>query len=124
MRITLSGSERSAVSVPKTLKLMLVILVVAAQVYAFPQTAKKVEGLVVDQNGAPISGAEVTVAGKTTTTATTDSEGKFSFDASGTAAMITIHARGFETASRVWNADDRDSSKVKIALTAEHLSDQ
>jgi len=103
---------------------LLVIVIVAAQVHALPQTAKKVEGVVVDQNGAPISGAEVTVAGKTTVTATTDSEGKFSFDASGNAAMITIHARGFEAASRVWNADDRDSSKIKISLTAEHLSDQ
>lgn len=105
----------------KTIKiaLVLVALSVAVQGDALSQGLKKIEGVVIDQNGAPISGAEVTVAGQAATaTRTTDAEGRFDFDATGDAAMLTIRARGFETVSRVWNAADKDSSRLKITLTA------
>ena len=110
-------------------KLKFAVIVVAlslgAQAYAGPQTTKKVEGVVTDQNGAPISGAEITVSGQAATiTRTTDAEGRFAFDATGDAAMLTISARGFETASRVWSAGDRDAARVKITLSAERLSEQ
>lgn len=111
----------------KTLKsaLVLAALSVAVQVYAAPQGTKRVEGMVTDQNGAPISGAEVTVAGQAATvTPITDAEGRFVFDAQGNTAMMTIRARGFETASRVWNATDRDSASLRITLAAERLSEQ
>lgn len=111
----------------KTLRFALVLaaLSLAVQAYAGPQGPKKVEGVVTDQNGAPISGAEVTVAGQAATvTRTTDAEGRFVFDAAGDAAMLTIRASGFETASRVWNAADRDSARLKITLAAERLSEQ
>ena len=111
----------------KTLKftVALVILFLTVQVDASPQAAKKVEGIVTDQNGAPISGAEVTVAGKAATvTRSTDGEGRFVVDVAGEAAMLTIRARGFETTSRVWNATDQDSARLKIALAAERLTEQ
>ena len=89
------------------------------------QVTKKVEGVVTDQAGAPISGAEVTFADKASSvTRTTDSDGRFAFEAQGDAAMLTIRARGFETASRVWNASDQDSSRMRISLAAERLSEQ
>ncbi|HLF83079.1 MAG TPA: TonB-dependent receptor [Blastocatellia bacterium] len=107
------------------LALVLAALFLAVQAHAAPQATKKVEGVVTDQNGAPVSGAEVTVAGQAATvTRTTDAEGRFVFDAAGDAAMLTIRARGFETASRVWNAADRDSARLKITLAAERLSEQ
>ncbi len=111
----------------KSPKIALVLAVVtfAFQVYALPQGTKKVEGIITDQNGAPISGAEVTIVGQAATiTRTTDAEGRFNFDASGDAAMLTIRARGFETVSHVWNAADQDSSRLKITLAAERLSEQ
>jgi len=81
--------------------------------------------MVTDQNGAPISGAEVTFAGQAATvTRATDAEGRFVFDAQGETAMMTIRARGFETASRVWSATDSDSARLKITLAAERLSEQ
>ncbi len=104
---------------------LLVVFSLGVQAYAGPQGTKKVEGVVTDQNGAPISGAEVTVAGQgATATRTTNAEGRFAFDAAGEAAMLTIRARGFETASRVWNAADQDSARLKITLSAERLSEQ
>lgn len=105
--------------------LVLVALSVAVQAYAAPQGNKKVEGVVTDQAGAPISGAEITFADKAATvTRTTDGEGRFVFDAQGDAAMMTIRARGFETASRVWNVGDADSARIRITLAAERLSEQ
>jgi outer membrane receptor protein involved in Fe transport len=105
--------------------LVLVALSCAVQAYAAPQGTKKVEGVVTDQAGAPISGAEVTFADKAASvTRTTDAEGRFAFDAQGDAAMLTIRARGFETASRVWNAADQDAARVRISLAAERLSEQ
>ena len=105
--------------------LVLVALSFAVQAYAASQGTKKVEGVVIDQAGAPISGAEVTFADKAATvTRTTDSDGRFAFDAQGDAAMLTIRARGFETASRVWNAADQDAARIRITLAAERLSEQ
>ena len=97
----------------------------AVQANASASQTAKVDGVVVDQNGAPIAGAEVTFAGKlTTTTQVTDDRGRFAFDAQGDAAMLTIRATGFETASHVWKASDPDSSRLRITLTTERLSDQ
>ena len=111
-----------------TMKLVLVLvsISVAVQAYAMPpQATKRVEVVVTDQSGAPISGAEVTFAGQAATvTRATDSEGRFVIDAQGETAMMTIRAAGFETASRVWNAADRDAARLKIVLAAERLSEQ
>src|SRR2546425_11102303 len=105
--------------------LFLVALSFAVQAYAASQGTKKVEGVVTDQAGAPISGAEVTFADKAASvTRTTGADGRFAFDAQGDAAMLTIRARGFETASRVWNAADQDAARLHIRLAAEPLSEQ
>lgn len=105
--------------------LVLFALSLAVQASAAPQATKKVEGVVTDQAGAPISGAEVTFADKAASvTRTTDAEGRFTFDSQGDAAMLTIRAPGFETSSRVWNAADQDASRLRISLTAERLSEQ
>jgi outer membrane receptor protein involved in Fe transport len=97
----------------------------SVQTNAAPQTRKKVAGVIVDQAGAPISGAEITFADKTASvTRTTEADGRFEFDAQGDAAMLTIRARGFETASRVWNSSDQDADRIRITLAAERLSEQ
>jgi outer membrane receptor protein involved in Fe transport len=109
----------------KRLKSALLLIALSVSIQAYAQGTKKVEGVVTDQNGAPISGAEVTFAGKAVTvTRTTDAEGRFDFDVQDDTAMMTIRARGFETASRVWNVADRDSSRLRITLAAEGLSEQ
>ena len=98
--------------------LFLVALSFAVQAYAASQGTKKVEGVVTDQAGAPISGAEVTFADKAASvTRTTGADGRFAFDAQGDAAMLTIRARGFETASRVWKAADQDATRLRISTS-------
>ena len=105
--------------------LVLIALCVAIQANATPQGIRKIEVVVTDQNGAPIAGAEVTFAGQSgTVTRVTDAEGRFVFDAQGDTAMVTIRASGFETTSRVWDAADRDSARMKITLAAERLSER
>ena len=107
----------------KKLKSALVLVALSVAIQTYAQGTKKVEGVVTDQNGAPISGAEVTFAGKAATvTRATDAEGRFNFDAQDDTAMMTIRARGFETASQVWNL--ADSARLRITLTAERLSEQ
>jgi len=104
--------------------LLLVVITVGLALTAASQTLK-IEGVVADQNGAPIAGAEVTFAGKlNTSTQVTDDRGRFAIEAQGDSAMLTIRARGFESVSRVWNATDKDASHVRITLTAERLSEQ
>src|SRR5262245_24715311 len=101
----------------KTVKLALLlsVLFVGIKPFAATPATRKVEGVVTDQNGAPISGAEVTSAGQSATvTRNTDNDGRFTFDTTGDAAMLTVRARGFETASKVWNANDQDSTRLKI----------
>ena len=106
--------------------LIVIALCVGVQGYASQtQSIKKVEGVVTDQNGAPISGAEVTFAGQSATvTRATDGVGRFTIEAQGDTAMMTVRAPGFEPVSRVWNAADRDSARLKITLLAERLSEQ
>ena len=78
-----------------------------------------------DQNGAPISGAEVTLAAKATTiTRTTTADGQFAFDAPGDAATLTVRARGFAAAERVWKASDPDAAHFSITLAPAPLSEQ
>src|SRR5215470_7843865 len=111
----------------KTVKLalLLLILLTGIESFAATQATKKVEGIVTDQNGAPISGAEVTISGQAATvTRNTDNDGRFVFDATGDAAMLTVRARGFEATSKVWNANDQDSARLKIVLSAEGMSEQ
>src|SRR6185503_19543456 len=83
----------------------------------------KVEGVVTDQNGAPISGAEVTLASKSfSVTQTTDSEGRFAFDAAlSDGATLTVRAQGFATLEKKISAQEK---QLSITLAPAALSDQ
>jgi outer membrane receptor protein involved in Fe transport len=103
------------------LSLIALILVTCLQVSAAPQT--RVEGIITDQTGAPVSGAEVTLSIKSfTATATTNAEGRFAFDSiSSGNGTITVRASGFSTLEQKWNAGDKDLS---LTLAPAALSDQ
>ena len=83
----------------------------------------RVEGTITDQNGAPVSGAEVTLSIKSfTSTATTNGEGRFAFDSvSPGNGTITVRATGFSTLERKWSADDK---ALSLTLAPAALSDQ
>lgn len=101
--------------------LLFLSLVMGLSVFAAQQT--RVEGMVTDQNGAPVSGAEVTLSIKSSTsTATTNGEGRFSFDSvSPGDGKITVRANGFSTLERNLSASDKDLS---LTLAPAALSDQ
>src|SRR5262245_25592256 len=89
----------------------------------------KVEGVVVDQNGAPVSGADVVLvskgaAGMTTSNTQTDSGGRFSFDSEGEPTSLTIRASGFATASRMLRAADPDAANLRFTLSPAPLNEQ
>jgi outer membrane receptor protein involved in Fe transport len=98
----------------------LVITLFYSQASAFQL---KIEGVVTDQNGAPISGAEVTLAGKSfSATRTTNGEGRFAFDAAlSDSATLTVRAQGFATLEKKWSAQEK---QLSITLAPAALSDQ
>lgn len=104
--------------------LSVIALTLALQAHAAAQNPK-IEGVVTDQNGAPISGAEVTLAAKSiTVTRITTGDGQFIFESPGDAATLTVRARGFASAERVWKASDPDAAHFSITLAPAPLSEQ
>lgn len=104
--------------------LVVIALTLALQAQAAAQNGK-IEGVVTDQTGAPVSGAEVTLAAKSTTvTRTTNGDGQFTFDAPPDAATVTVRARGFATAERAWKSSDPDAARLNITLGPAAFSEQ
>jgi outer membrane receptor protein involved in Fe transport len=110
------------------------ILILAAVLSFIPESGAvaqslKISGVVLDQNGAPIVGAEITLVtkanvGMETLSAATDANGKFVFDAAGDPSTLTVRARGFESISRTVHSSDSDASNLRITLSPASLSDQ
>lgn len=90
------------------------------------QGALRIEGVVKDQAGAPVSSAEVILTTKTgSNKQITDSEGRFAFQSvQGESGTITVRATGFDFVERRWNADDRASTSLDIVLVPAPLSSE
>jgi outer membrane receptor protein involved in Fe transport len=101
----------------------LVIVLACSQASAL-QTSHRVEGVVKDQTGAPVSSAEVILASKTgSTKQITDSEGRFAFESvQGESATIAVRATGFDSAERRWSVADKGS--LDIVLVPAPLSSE
>src|SRR5437660_12588272 len=89
---------------------------------ASPQDLR-ITGVVWDQTGAAIAGAEVRFrSGSFTASETTDDQGRFSVDLSPaearsiTAGSVTVTAPGFADAERTWNAREADSGHLELVL--------
>jgi iron complex outermembrane recepter protein len=80
------------------------------------QGSHRVEGVVKDQTGAPVSSAEVILTSKAgTTRQITDSEGRFAFESvQGESGTIAARATGFDSAERRWSAADRASLEIVL----------
>src|SRR5438874_74039 len=90
---------------------------------AAPPQNLRITGVVRDQTGAAIAGAEVRFrSGSFTASETTDDQGRFSFDLSPaqarsiTAGSVTVTAPGFADTERAWNAREVDSGHLEIVL--------
>ncbi len=86
----------------------------------------RIEGTVTDQNGAPISGAEVTLrASGFSANQLTDSEGHFAFDAlRSNSGTLMIQAKGFATVEREWAVETSGATHLNITLAPAPLSEQ
>jgi outer membrane receptor protein involved in Fe transport len=83
------------------------------------QNANRLEGTVTDQTGAPVAGAQVTVAGASSSVKQlTNNVGRFVFDsAPADGGTITVRAAGFNVFQRKWTSSDKDLSPLEVALT-------
>ncbi|MBV9958981.1 MAG: TonB-dependent receptor [Acidobacteria bacterium] len=97
---------------------LLCIICVTAPAQALSQEGRRVEGVVRDQAGAAVAGAQVslTVAGKVIARALTDDAGRFSFERVTEAeVLLTVSARGFEGAERNFRAGETTGLEFVLA---------
>ncbi|HXU39019.1 MAG TPA: TonB-dependent receptor [Blastocatellia bacterium] len=90
------------------------------------QGALRIEGVVKDQAGAPVSSAEVVLTTKTGgSRQITDSEGRFAFPSvQGESGTITVRATGFDSAERRWSAADKASTSLDVVLIPAPLASE
>jgi len=82
------------------------------------QNANRIEGTVTDQTGAPVAGAEITVAGASSSVKQlTNSVGRFVVDSAPADGTITVRAPGFNAFQRKWTSADKDLSTLEVVLT-------
>ena len=104
--------------------IVVIALALAVQTSAAAQNGQ-IAGTVTDQNGAPVSGAQITLSAKSTSLKrTTNGDGQFAFDKPDGSGTLTVRAPGFATAERQWNASDQDASHLNISLEPAPLSEQ
>jgi outer membrane receptor protein involved in Fe transport len=84
------------------------------------EQSRGLSGVVVDQNGAPVAGASVTVraAGSSTDERrTTDAQGRFSFErVPARSFVLAVEARGFESFERRLGAGGGNAEPLRIVL--------
>jgi len=81
---------------------------------------------VIDQNGAAIAGADVTISASSfSSQVKTDSAGHFRFDSvRASLVTVTITAKGFAQVARKLNPSDEDAARLRIVLAPALLSAQ
>lgn len=86
----------------------------------------RLEGLVVDQSGAPVASASVLIksSGKAANRATTDDAGRFGFDGAFAAdATVEVEAQGFARFERKLSEALNPAGQLKVMLLPEPLSE-
>src|SRR5712692_5336884 len=94
----------------------------------FPQATQgsfAIAGIVVDQNGAPVANAEVTVANEPSISSRTDADGRFHFDFGPRRAVtLIIKAQGFAPLERKLDATSDRTTKLRIVLSPASIAEQ
>lgn len=105
--------------------LLALTLALCSQAGAF-QATLRIEGVVKDQAGAPVSSAEVILTTKTgSNKQITDSEGRFEFQSvQAESGTITVRATGFDSAERRWSAADKASTSLDVVLIPAPLASE
>jgi len=110
---------------PALAALLMLTFAVCSQANPIQRT-QRIQGVVKDQTGAPVSSAEVILTSKSgSTKQITDSEGRFTFESvQGDRGTIAVRATGFDPAERRWSAADIASSSLDIVLVPAPLSSE
>ena len=118
-----------------TLARAVVFTIAVAAIFACPALAWRagppqnppITGVVRDQTGAAIAGAEVRFrSGSFTASETTDDQGRFSIELTPAiaAGSVAVSAPGFADAERTWNAREADSGHLELVLAPASLSER
>lgn len=85
----------------------------------------RIEGLVKDEGGAAVAGAEVTLlSGGRKETQVTDSEGRFAFEAPSGGGRLEVRAQGFAPKVRDWRTEDGNSASLVIVLSPATVAEE
>jgi outer membrane receptor protein involved in Fe transport len=87
----------------------------------------RVEGVVLDQTGAAVAGAEVSLSIDSSVIARTetDAEGRFVFEhVMQPEALLVIRARGFKSVERNWRASETTQARLEIELALAPLTEE
>lgn len=89
--------------------------------------SSRVEGVVLDQRGAPVAEAEVSISDESSVIAEvrTGDDGRFLFEAVRAQSFtLKVQARGFSSAERKWSAMTNDASTLKVVLHPAPIEEQ
>jgi len=100
-------------------KLFSVCLILFALVCeASAQTQGALRGVVVDENGAPVAGASVSLTARGSVSVRTDAEGRFEFEEPFRFPLtLSVTAGGFARFERVWKEGEWDGGELRVVLT-------
>lgn len=129
--------HRGVIAAPRSLACMahvfacafICVCAFSPQVSASPEALGQglyVEGTVLDQSGAPVAGAQVSLRDGTSVIAQmkTDADGKFVFNAVPVrTATLTVHAPGFSEFEQKWTAQEGNRSGLQILLAPAPISE-
>jgi catecholate siderophore receptor len=105
--------------------LLTLILTIASAALCYGQTENKllrIQGKVLDQNGAVIAGAKVNATLKDSAagfTTVTDENGEFSLNAQPGNYLLSVSAKGFEQTSQIVNLRQKNAESLEILLSIE-----
>ena len=127
--IQLAGIPLAAIQLAAILSLLLIApggRAFAAQDAGRMVSGRTVSGMVRDETGAAVSGAQVTLKiGSISVTRMTDSDGKFSFKSvSSDSGTVSVRSSGFITQERTWRVNEQGEPALEIVLEPAGYAEQ
>lgn len=121
------GMRPAGARTPKLPHVLILICMLCATAFA-AQVIKgqslRIEGVVLDQTGAPIADAEVSLLTKADIVfrTRTETDGTFVLESleDESVGRLTVQAQGFETIERGWSAKDRGKLEITLAAASVH----
>jgi len=109
-----------------SLALAIVVIIISGTGLSQEKASFQVEGIVRDESGAPVPGAEVTLSkGRFRASQPTDREGRFHFpDTPIAAGTLTVRSGVFTPVQQSWDASTQGSRPIEITLAPKALTER